>query len=139
MATSSEWKSLSDSIEYKGLKSVLAESLYTSLCFSDQSCNNLNSNLRPTHYGSSILKLPTANDIEHKLLRQMNLTWIDRLQQWIKSKAAYLAFAVLTYNIIMFILHIIDLCTGNNPNNIFRTTFSLLWRLIVRLAQFFEF
>ena len=68
----------------------------------------------------------------------MNMTWIDRLQQWIESKAAYLAFAVLAYNIIMFILHIVDLSTGNNPNNIFRTTFALLCRLTIRLAQFWN-
>ena len=67
------------------------------------------------------------------------MTWIDKLQQWIESKAAYLAFAVLAYNIIMFILHIVDLATGNNPNNIFRKTFALLCRLIVRCAQFWNF
>ena len=39
----------------------------------------------------------------------------------------------------MFILHIIVLCTGNNLNNNFRTTFSLLWRLTVRLEQFRNF
>ena len=56
--------------------------------------------------------------MEHELLRQMNLTWIDQLKQWIESQAAYLAFAVLAYNIIMSLLHIIDYCTGS-----VRTTF----------------
>ena len=49
LATSSEWKSLSDSIEYKGLKTILAELLYTRLCFDNKSCNNFNSDFRPTH------------------------------------------------------------------------------------------
>ena len=68
----------------------------------------------------------------------MNMTWIDKLQQWIESKAGYLAFTVLLYNIIMFILHIVDLSTGNNPNNICRTAFALICRLTVRFAQFWN-
>ena len=74
LATNSEWKALSDSIQYKGLKTILAELLYTSLYFDDVSCNNFKSDFNPTHYDSSILKLLTADNIEHELLRQMNLS-----------------------------------------------------------------
>ena len=65
----------------------------------------------------------------------MNLSWIDKLKEWIINQAGYLSFALLAYNIIMFLLHIVDFCTNNNPNNIFQLTFSLIWKLTIKLAQ----
>ena len=114
----------------------MAESLYTSLCFDDDSCNTLNSDFRPKHYDSSILKLPTMDDVKDELMRQMNLSWLDRLKEWIRNQAGYLSFTVLAYNIVMLTLHIVDFCTNNNPNNMFRLTFSLIWRLTKKLAKF---
>ena len=90
LATNSEWKALSDSIQYKGLKTILAESLYTSLCFDNDSCNTLISDFRPKHCDSSVLKLPTVDDIENELLRKMNLSWLDGLKEWIRDQAGHL-------------------------------------------------
>ena len=76
-----------------------------------------------------------VEDIKDELMRQMNLSWLDKLKEWIRNQAGYLSFTVLAYNIVMFLLHIVDCCTNNNPNNISRLTFTLIWRLTVRLAQ----
>ena len=65
----------------------------------------------------------------------MNLSWIDKLKEWIRKQVGYFSFTMLAYNNIMFLLHIVDFYTNNNPNNIFRLTFSLIWKLTIKLAQ----
>ena len=98
LTKNSEWKALSDSIKYKGHKTILAESLYTSLCFDNDSCNTLNSDFRPKHYDSSVLKLPTVDDIENELLRQTNLSWLDRLQSITQSSTNHHEFIATVRN-----------------------------------------
>ena len=46
-----------------------------------------------------------------------------------------LSFIVLIYNLLIFILLLIDLCTNNNEHNLIRFIIHLIWRLIIKLAK----
>ena len=74
LATADEWKSLAESIQYSGLRSMLSENLMTSLCLDSANCNKFVTSIEPTvNYNSKILNIPTAEQIKKKLLQEMNL------------------------------------------------------------------
>ena len=80
LATSDEWKSLAESIQYSGLRSMLSENLMTSLCLDSAHCNRFVTSIEPTvNYNSKILNKPTAEQIKKRLLEEMNLTIFQKL------------------------------------------------------------
>ena len=110
---------------------MLSESLSTSLCYDHETCRSYYSSSTPIQYKTNMLKIPTMSDIN----RQLTMSNWQRFKEWIKLQAGILSFIVLIYNLLMFILLLIDLCTNNNENNLIRFTINLIWRLILKLAK----
>ena len=68
LATAEEWRSLAESIQYSGLRSMLSENLMTSLCLDSVHCNSLVSGVKPTvNYNPKVLNMPTAEQIKTRL------------------------------------------------------------------------
>ena len=74
LVTASEWHALAESVQYSGLRTMLSEDLFNSLCLDSTHCSNLVTGIIPAvSYNPAILNLPTAEQIKNKLMEEMNL------------------------------------------------------------------
>ena len=136
LATAEEWRSLAESIQYSGLRSMLSENLMTSLCLDSVHCNSLVSGVKPTvNYNPKVLNMPTAEQIKTRLLKEMNLNFFDKFINWIENKAAIVCTITLFIQILIFILTIIDFLTDSNEANILRVLIRLLVRITLKLTS----
>ena len=136
LATEKEWASLAETIQYSGLKSMLAEDLQTSLCLNTDSCNNLISGPAPNvMYNPTVLHLPTKSEIEHQLLETLGLSYWERFMKWVEKEAAYICVFTLFTIFLMFFLTIIDFFTDSNEANMIRVFIKLIIRLTLKLTN----
>ena len=136
LATELEWKDLAENIQYAGLRSMLQEDLTTSLCLDATRCSSLISGTRPSvSYNPSVLNLPTAKQIEDRLIQEMNLSIWDRFMRFIESKAALICTIALFIQVLIFVLTLIDFCTSSNEGNILRIFLKLIVRIVLRLTN----
>ena len=134
LLTSSEWKSLSESIQYSGLREMLSEDLTTSLCLDIRHCTSLiTGSLPSTNYDSSVLSLPSPQEVETRLLKELNMSLWDRIIQYIEKQAALVCSLSLLIQIIIFLLTLIDyFLNTNNEGNILRVFINLILRIFCK-------
>ena len=138
LATSEEWHSLAEQIQYSGLRDVLSEDLFTSLCLDSQHCNQLISGIRPSQsYNPTVLNIPSPEEIQESIMKKMNLNIWDKITQWINKFAAEICLFTLAFQSLILILTLIDFVTSQNESNMLRVLIRLFSRLIIKFAQCF--
>lgn len=136
LATSEEWHNLAEQIQYSGLRDVLSEDLFASLCLDSKHCNQLISGIRPSQsYNPAILNIPSPEEIQESIREELNLNIWDRLTLWINKFAAEICLFTLAFQSLILILTLIDFVTSQNESNMLPVLIRLFTKLIVKMAQ----
>ena len=136
LLTAAEWNSLTESIKYSGLRSMLTENLMTSLCLDQEHCKNLISGIHPAiSYNPAVLNLPSEQEIKDRILEELNLNWYDRFMNWVQKQAAIICTVTLLIQILIFFLTVVDFIIDSNEANILRVLLNLMIRITLKLTS----
>ena len=136
LATEEEWKSLAESIQYSGVRSMLAEDFFTSLCLDAEHCNSLVTDIGPTmNYNPTSLNILTAQEIKDKIAAKLSMNFWEKFIKWTEQKAALICLVTITFQLSIIFLTILDFFTASNEANVLRVFYRLIASLLTRLAN----
>ena len=134
--TTDEWEGLSDMIKYAGVKQMLGEDFYNSLCLDNKDCNTLSNNNPIQMYNSHVLRIPTVADVEEGLINHFKLTLWGRFMKIVEQNVGLICIFTVLFQITLVLFTALDFGCTQNQNNIIRIFLQLLFKLLGKIANF---
>ena len=117
---------------------MLSEDLFTLLCLDEKNCNSMISSVRPTvFYNPSVLNIHSIEEVEEKMKHQLNLDIWTPFSKYIENNAALICIGTVAFQMLLFLMTIVDFLTANNEENPLLVFIRLIITLFVRMVNCF--